>query len=280
MRVVSLIDNEAGAGDLECEFGLSVHVDTGRVRVLFDFGASGAFADNAAALGIDLAAVDLAVLSHQHFDHGGGLARFLELNGRAPVYLRDRPVEPRFFRAFGLITRPIGLDRGLVESRPDRFQPIADDTEVAPGVWLLTGILSDHPRPRGNRRLYVERDGKLERDPFDHEQVMVVRDRAGLTVFTGCSHGGVLNMVDAARARFPGEPVRAVFGGFHLIGLPQLGTMAASRREVAAIGRAMLDRVTGPVHTGHCTGAKGYAALARVMGDRLRPFPSGTTVEL
>ncbi|MCU0305332.1 MAG: MBL fold metallo-hydrolase [Thermoanaerobaculales bacterium] len=280
MRVVSLIDNQAGPGGLACEFGLSVHVDTGRVRVLFDFGASGAFADNAVALGIDLAAVDLAVLSHQHFDHGGGLGRFLELNDRAPVYLRDRPVEPRFFRAFGLLTRPIGLDRAVVEAHPDRIRRVAGDTEVAPGVWLLTAIGSDHPRPRGNRRLFVERDGRLERDPFDHELAMVVRDPAGLTVLTGCSHGGVLNMVDAARARFPDEPVCAVFGGFHLIGLPQLGTMAASRREVAAIGRAILDRVDGPVHTGHCTGAKGYAALATVMGDRLRPFPSGTTVDL
>jgi 7,8-dihydropterin-6-yl-methyl-4-(beta-D-ribofuranosyl)aminobenzene 5'-phosphate synthase len=110
--------------------------------------------------------------------------------------------------------------------------------------------------------------------------MMVVREGDGMAVFSGCSHHGILNMMDAAAAAFPDTPVHAVFGGFHLIGLPFYDSMGPSRAEVEAIGRQMLERVSGPVYSGHCTGAKGFAVLESVMGERLRPFSTGAVAEL
>jgi 7,8-dihydropterin-6-yl-methyl-4-(beta-D-ribofuranosyl)aminobenzene 5'-phosphate synthase len=282
MRVTSLIENaiDGDRDDLVCEFGLSLHIETGSLRILFDTGASGRFADNVRVLGIDLAAVDLAVLSHQHFDHGGGLERFFELNPTAPVYLRDCPVVDRYFKALAVIRRPIGLDRRLVERHRDRFRFMTGNTEIAPGVWLLTEIGADHPRPKGNRKLFAQEGDTLVHDAFDHESVLAIRENNGIAVFSGCSHSGIVNMIDAAVDHFPGEPVKAVFGGFHLIGLPQLNTMSGTRDEVETIGRQVLDRVTGTVYTGHCTGQKGFGVLGGVMGDRLRSFSTGARVEV
>ena len=87
MRVTMLLDNIAADGRLAAEHGLSLHIETGKHRILFDAGQSDAFARNAEALGIDLAAVDIAFVSHGHYDHTGGIARFLELNEHAPVYV-------------------------------------------------------------------------------------------------------------------------------------------------------------------------------------------------
>ncbi len=282
MRVTALIENETsdGCDHLESEHGLSLHIETAGLRVLFDTGSSGAFADNAAALGIDLSKVDLAVLSHQHYDHGGGLSRFFEINPGATVYLRDCPVDDRYFKALAFLKRPIGLDRTVVDDSPDRFRRLARSTEVAPGVWLITEIDTSHPRPKGNRRLFVDDGGTLEPDPFDHELVMVIKEDDGMVIFSGCSHSGILNMVDTALAQFPNSPIKAVFGGFHLVGLPQFNTMAASRNEVQAIAREMMDRVEGTVFTGHCTGKKAYEVLDGVMGDALRPFSTGAAVEV
>ena len=82
MNIASLIENckAKNRPDLKAEFGLSLHVELQGTRVLFDTGSSGAFVLNARQMGIDLSAVDLAVLSHHHFDHGGGLAVFLGHN--------------------------------------------------------------------------------------------------------------------------------------------------------------------------------------------------------
>ena len=87
MRITTLIENNVleNRDDLTAEFGLSLHVQTGGQQILFDSGTSGAFADNAETLGIDLAEVTASVLSHQHFDHGGGLGRFFGSNSSAPV---------------------------------------------------------------------------------------------------------------------------------------------------------------------------------------------------
>lgn len=282
MKVTALIENDRAEGreDLTAEFGLSLHIQCGDLQILFDTGASGAFADNAARLGIDLDQVDLAVLSHHHFDHGGGLQRFLAVNDRARVHLRASGWAPRFFRALVVVKRPIGLDASLFDRYAHRFELITESMEIAPGVVLLTDIGERHPRPQGNRHLFVERNGALEPDPFEHELVLAVREDDGLVVFTGCSHHGVLNMIEAARTRFPDTPVKAVFGGFHLIGVPFFDTMAAPREEVEAIGRKILDLTAGPVFTGHCTGRKAYGVLAGVMGSALRPFATGTSVEV
>lgn len=280
MRVTALIENQTGDGHdhLQCEHGLSLHIEAAGLKVLFDTGSSGAFADNAAALGVDLEEVDLAVLSHQHYDHGGGLERFFAVNPNAAVFLKDCPVSDRFFKAFGVIKRPIGVDREVADRFSHRLRPLHESTEVARDVWLITDIADGHPRPKGNKRLFADVDGSLVPDPFDHELVMVIREDDGIAVFSGCSHSGILNMVDTAAARFPDTPVKAVFGGFHLIGLPHLNTMAASRSEVTGIASAMLERIGGTVFTGHCTGAKAFGVLAGVMGDRIRPFSTGDVV--
>ena len=87
MRIVTLMENTACREDLAAEHGLSLYVQTDGCSLLFDAGQSAAFADNAEKLGVDLAEVKLAVLSHGHYDHGGGLKKFLEINDTAPVWM-------------------------------------------------------------------------------------------------------------------------------------------------------------------------------------------------
>ena len=282
MRVTSLIENSGidGRDDLHPEFGMSMLAEVGETKILFDMGTTAAFASNAAALGKDLADVDAAVVSHQHFDHGGGLEHFLGVNTRAIVFLRRAPVVDRWFKALGVINRPVGLDRSVLDRFSKRIEFVEGMRLIAPGVYLLTDIGSAHPRPNGNRRLFAEVDGAIRRDPFDHEMMMVVHEDDGMTVFSGCSHSGILNLIDAATAQFPRVPIKAVFGGFHLIGLPFYSSMAASRVEVREIGWKIVEKVQGTVYSGHCTGAKAFKVLAGVMGESLQPFPTGATAEV
>jgi len=281
MRVTALMENTRaeGSAQLRAELGLSLHIEHAGKRILFDTGASGAFAENAGRLGVDLAAVDAAVISHHHYDHGGGLRRFLEMNARASVYLRSRPAGDCRFRFAGL-DKYIGLDQALLREQARRFVFVAGRTEFSPGATVLTEVGRPYPLPRGNRYIFLASGGKLVPDDFGHELVLVLQDDDGLVVFTGCSHQGILNMVDAVTRAFPGTPIRAVFGGFHLVILPMFNFMAGSRKEVEEIGMQMLRYRLGRVYTGHCTGSHAFRVLKGVMGGKLERFAAGTTVDV
>ena len=69
MIVKCLMDNEASSVEFLTEHGLSLYIETREHKVLFDTGASPAFAENAEKLGVDLAQVDIAILSQGHYDH-------------------------------------------------------------------------------------------------------------------------------------------------------------------------------------------------------------------
>lgn len=281
MKVTVLVENTRleERSDLHAEHGLSLHIERQGQQILFDTGGSDAFKHNAERLGVDLAAVDLAVLSHHHPDHGGGLAQFLESNSRAKVYLRSHDATDTYFRALGgLLKRPTGLDRTLFETYADRFEFVDQPTEIAPDVFILTEIGKSYPQPRGNRYLFVEKEGVRRLDSFDHELVMVLRQEDGLVVFTSCAHRGILNMVAAVTEQFEGIPIKAVFGGFHLVRIPGLNLMAGSKAEVEEIGREMLRYPIAMTYTGHCTGAQAYRVLKGVMGDKLAYVPTGSIV--
>jgi 7,8-dihydropterin-6-yl-methyl-4-(beta-D-ribofuranosyl)aminobenzene 5'-phosphate synthase len=282
MRITSLIENRPATqhSELEAEFGLSLHVECGQGRILFDTGSSGAFVRNALRMGVDLSAVDLAVLSHHHFDHGGGLAAFIEENGRAPIFLKRPVVGEPYARLFGLVSRSVGIDRSLLSKHADRFVFVDHAIEVAAGVRLLPEIRRAHPGPVGNRHLYLRKPTGWERDSFDHELILAVEEEDGVVVFTGCSHSGILNMIETVAEHLPGRTIKGVVGGFHLMGLPPLGVPGPSKREIAGLGKAMLELTAARYYTGHCTGRRAYRVLEQVMGERLAPITTGTRLEV
>jgi 7,8-dihydropterin-6-yl-methyl-4-(beta-D-ribofuranosyl)aminobenzene 5'-phosphate synthase len=282
MRITVLVENTRleNRQDLSAEHGLSLHVYRDDKQILFDTGATEAFSENAEKLGVNIQQVDMVVISHHHYDHGGGLAHFLEANQRAKIYLRQCDEREYYFRALGIINKYVGLDRSLFQRYADRFDFVDGFTEISPAVFILTEIGKPYPLPKGNRHLFAQQGSTRELDSFEHELIMVIQEKEGLVVFTGCSHSGILNMVDTVVKRFPGVRIKAVLGGFHLIGLPILNTMAGSKREVEGIGKEMLKYPIDKLYTGHCTGMKAYRVLKGVLGEKLEHFPTGGSIEV
>lgn len=282
MRVTTLVENQPSPDDplLRAEWGLSQCVEIGSRRLLLDMGASDAFARNADRLGIDLATVDAAILSHHHYDHGGGLRRFLGLNDRAPVYLGQMPAGAPVGHSDGHNDRYIGLDPGLMTEHAARFRVVRERSEVLPGVFVLPGIDGRHARPSGNRRLFVRTAQELAADDFRHEIAVAICERGMVTAFTGCAHSGVLNMIEKVQQEFPGVPIRSVVGGFHLVAHGPQGVLADREEAIVALGRRLLDLGVEETWTGHCTSTQAYGVLRRVMCDRLRRLHTGSRFEL
>jgi len=281
MIVTALLDNcrLADPPGLIAEHGLSLHLNLGSRCLLFDTGKSGAFMDNASQLSVDVSGVDATVISHGHYDHGGGLARFFEINSRSPVYLK-KGADSEARAKLGLFPIiEIGIDRQVFADHAERFHFIKEEREILPGVWLLTDIPLSYPTPAGNRRLFVRQNGRFVPDDFAHELMMVVEDDGELVLFTGCAHRGIQNMIAAAMTRFPGRPIKALFGGFHL-SKPVIDTLSESKDRIAELAR-WISRETPvqKIYTGHCTGRKAFTLLKGILGEKIDYLAAGAVVE-
>lgn len=278
MRVTVLMENSTPSSRLRARHGLSLWLELadGR-RVLFDMGPDEGFLANARTLGLDVTEADLAVVSHGHYDHGGGLGAFLGACSAAgrevPVYVREHAFGEH---ASGTPERhhAIGLDPALAAD--PRVRTVGERHALGGGLTLFTTRLRSHPVARSNGRLLERRGGALEPDRFLHEQSLLVEEEGRRTLVSGCSHGGILNLMDEAGA-IAGAPLDAVVAGFHLMD-PSGGTVEdegvtrALAAELAARGASYL--------TFHCTGTDAFAILRDELGGRVRYLHVGSRAEL
>jgi 7,8-dihydropterin-6-yl-methyl-4-(beta-D-ribofuranosyl)aminobenzene 5'-phosphate synthase len=279
MKFMALIENTKISDQFQAENGLSLLFSMDNKQFLFDAGQSGAFIENSKNLHVDLTKIDYVILSHGHFDHGGGLIPFLSINKTAKIYLNDHTDRDYIIKIFGFNKR-IGLNPRLFSEFADRLIIVKETTHLTPNVILLPKIVRKFPIPKGDQLLYVRDGNKLTPDTFDHELLLVVKSSDGLVLVSGCSHNGILNMIATVKETFPNEPIQNVIGGLHLIGNPLFRTIAEKNSDVEHIAKELLNIVQGKIYTGHCTGLKGFDLLKRNMGDRIQHISTGLTFEL
>lgn len=259
MKIWTLIENTACREDLAAEHGLSLYIETGKHRILFDTGKSGAFADNAEKMGVDLSAVDMAILSHGHYDHGGGLKRFLEINRTAPIYLSRDAFRPCYSSG-----KYIGLDFSLQSC--DRLIPVDDQLEPDSGITLFSCNHLERPYLTDTFGQTVLEEGIHIPDDYRHEQYLLIEEDGKKILFSGCSHKGVLNILHWLQPDI-------FIGGFHFIKMdPQSPELANAAKILAASGARYF--------TGHCTGLEQFRSLQKILGSRLQYLSAGSEVSL
>lgn len=261
MKITVLCENTVRKKGLEAEHGLSFYIEAAGKRLLFDMGQTDVFSRNASALGVNLAEIDAAVLSHGHYDHGGGLSRFLHVNSKAPVYLS------RF--AFGDYFNPaggyIGLDKTLENS--ERFIFTGDEARICGGLSLYS--CNDCGFDVKAYGMTAARDGVLLPDCFLHEQYLLIDEGGKRVLVSGCSHKGALNL----ERRFKPD---VFIGGLHFMDVRTDGDGFAQLKSAAEALGAYPTRYL----TCHCTGIEQYAFLKSVMGGALSYVSTGDTVVL
>ncbi len=264
-----------------------------RRSILFDVGPYGdVWVDNARRLGIDLATIDTIVLSHWHWDHSGALpvvtaevSAARRAAGMAEAVVVDlHPARPH--------QRGVRMPWGDVVMLPEEptFDQIrdaggvveqhADAHLIADGYFHVSGdIARVTPYETGldGHVTFATPDSDGDDDPEIRDERYVaahVRGR-GVSVFSACSHAGIVNACLDARSTVPGEPVDLVLGGFHLAGGNVEDRIAAT---VADLVDRIDPRIVAP---GHCTGWRAQAALAAAFSPgRLAPSTVGASYHL
>lgn len=175
-----LYDNNPFEERCMTAWGFSCLVELEDKTILFDTGGDPeVFAHNIEALGVDVTEIDCIVLSHEHWDHVGGIDVVLDANPDVSVYLPE--------------TVPYHI-KSNIRVKGATVVETSNATVICEGV-ATTRVLDANP----------------------DEQALIINTENGLILVTGCSHPGVENLARDALNLTGGEIYLAV-GGYHLRG--------------------------------------------------------------
>ncbi len=185
MKITIVYDNKIikDLKDLKAGWGFSCFIQTKEKNILFDTGWDGdVLVSNMQLLGINPRDIDLVVLSHNHWDHCGGLARLLHLNNKLEVYV---------LKSFSKHLKE------EIEKRANIYE-VRRSTEIYPEIYT-TGEIEGSVITGKTKSLIKE-------------QSLIISTINGLIVITGCAHSGIDKILDLANKL---GKVYGLLGGFH-----------------------------------------------------------------
>ena len=182
ITLITVYDNYLSNPALQTGHGFGCLIKTNNKTLLFDTGAdSETLLGNMEKLNININKIDTVILSHEHYDHIGGMSGFLEKNNKIGIYIPKS--FPQSFKEEFKTTNASVVD-------------VYNPAEISSGVYST---------------------GELETNIGIKEQSLIIVTEKGLVIITGCSHPGIVNIVEKAKD-LTGENIYLVLGGFHLSG--------------------------------------------------------------
>ncbi len=286
MKIICLMENTAQADNILSEHGFSLYVETTKHKLLIDAGQTDSFAENAKTLGVDLSKVDMAMLSHGHYDHSGGLMRFAQINNTAPIYMQSN-AGGEYYHTNDTLEKYIGIDKGILALPQVRL--VNGNVRIDAEISVFTGVKGRRHFPSGNYELTVRVEaGKCKvddnvslevnyrfiQDDFSHEQYVVIEEDGKRVLISGCAHNGILNILDEFEKIYGCDP-DMVISGFHL--MKKDGYSDEDVENIKAIAEELSNMDT-TFYTGHCTGEEPFDIMKKIMGDKLHYIHSGDEI--
>jgi 7,8-dihydropterin-6-yl-methyl-4-(beta-D-ribofuranosyl)aminobenzene 5'-phosphate synthase len=265
LKVTVLVTNLAGdPHEGDGEWGYSALVEVDGHKILYDTGSSPDMAlRNAKALKIDLSDVEDVVLSHNHYDHVGGLMalrrELSKINPRAMsrVHVGAGVFEPRWDTS-GEDRNGLRLIKAEYLATGGIFVVHDKPAELLPGVWLTGPV----PRPNDEKNWTPglslnAKQGGIE-DNVPEDSALLFDTDTGMVILTGCAHAGIVNITEYARGIVGKKPILAVIGGLHLF--------SASDQSLSWTGAKLKSYGVQSLLAGHCTGIEAAYRLREHLG--------------
>jgi len=276
LRIITLSENTAGAGNFLAEWGLSVLVETDDINILLDTSSSISASHNADILGIDLSKTDKIILSHGHHDHTGGLRQILrKMRKEVEIIAHPDIWAAKYARRRGQKDRYIGVpfQRQELESLGANFTLTTKPIKITDNI-MTTGeipMVTDFEEIEPNR-FFVKEETGWQPDKLLDDQALIINTEQGLVVILGCAHRGIINTLYHAQQLTGVTQMHMVLGGCHLV--------SASKERIRLTISALRGLNVQKLGVSHCTGLPAAVIMAQEFGDKFFFNNAGTRINL
>ncbi|MGW8193116.1 MAG: MBL fold metallo-hydrolase [Desulforhopalus sp.] len=253
-----LVDNVAAPG-LVAEHGFSLLIEAENKMILFDTGQGKALASNANTLNVDLAATDLLILSHGHYDHTGGLPLVLHPPYHLHVYCHGAAFLPRYSIVDG-VAKPVKMVPEAMISintlPEENMHWVAKPLNITDALGVTGEIPRTNDFENTGGAFYFDQDGKRA-DPIKDDMAVWIKTPHGLVICIGCCHAGIINTLDYILGLTGETTIHTLIGGLHLLNADRVRL----EKTLARLQQFNINQII-PCH---CTGDDAHRLLMKAM---------------
>lgn len=273
LKITTLIENQQGENlSLEYEHGLSVFIENDNTKLLFDTGQSEKFIRNADKLNIDLKTLNYVVLSHGHYDHSGGFKYLADNIGNSfKLIINSRFSYPKYgFNGLSYEYLGNNFQPGFINEKNIEINYADKDINyIKPGIFTVSNFDRIFDCEKLNKRFYLKVNEEYVLDRFSDEIAICIETQKGLIVLVGCSHPGLMNILETISKR-TGKKIYGVMGGSHLV--------EADEGRLDSTIKYLKNKDIQLIGLSHCTGSDAVLKLQSEFKGRFFYNSTGKSV--
>lgn len=270
MKITVLTDNKVRRRGYIAEHGLSLYIEHDHKYTLFDTGQSDLFIKNAVKSNIDIHNTDQVIISHGHYDHGGGI-KFLPKLAKTPeIYIQQKAFAAKYAcNDHDMNYRNVSFESSPVENE---FMIVDGNVKINENMTLLTNIPHTVLFEGSPQEFFIKTDDGMIVDELVDEQLLVIETDRGLFIFIGCAHPGIINCLSYVQKEFLNIPIDTVVAGMHLEKVDD----ERLANTIEALEKMNIKHLV-PLH---CTGLMAIASMKKAFKDKCIILSTGDTIEI
>jgi 7,8-dihydropterin-6-yl-methyl-4-(beta-D-ribofuranosyl)aminobenzene 5'-phosphate synthase len=262
-------------------FFIEMQVNDKNQVLLFDTGQeSEPVLTNIKSMNIDINSTDVIFLSHCHNDHTGGLVGILkEINkeikvvGHSDIFRETYKKTINCEKTIDFKYKGISKNnnREEIEKNGGIITLLKEPAEIMPGV-ISTGEIKKE-LDINKVSFFNKENGKLVPDLIkdDMSLILKLKDK-GLFIVTGCSHAGILEIIEQSIKVTGCNDVYGLIGGLHLLN--------KNEEEIKATISKLEKYNLQLIVAGHCTGLLAKYLLSKKYKDKFKELCVGKIITL